>query len=229
MTQKQPPPYEGLWEGMGREGGGGPAENKPLPPKNVPAPPARPPAILAKEEKHLTHFPARQDGANRQVLTLDQVRYLIEWARNAGLDAWKGHVCMYYGKPYVTISGRLANAFASGQFAYMNSWRANKDEKAELGYAQEDKVFFAEVKRRDMERPVQCWGVVTDQEVKQAIAKSGQDALYLPIVKSPQHLAEKRALARALDRAFPLGLPGEEEAAQEEAPAPLLPEKGEEG
>lgn len=190
-----------------------------------------------EEEKRLELFPARTDGATRKPLTLDQARYLLSFSRGYGLDPWLGHAVMYFGKPYITLEGRLYLAHSSHLLSYLSSHLASPEERKALGYGDDDVVWWAEAKRRDMEQPFKTWGVVTDQEVKELEGKvrenlrSSQEGRslnpeqlerlarehlsHLPVVKSPGHMAEKRAMAQALRLAFPLGLESAEEAGAE--------------
>lgn len=165
-----------------------------------------------EQERGLENFPLRLDGATRKPLALSQVQHLFTWCKSYGLDPWLLHAVLYHGKPYITLEGRLYLAHSSHLLSYLSSHVASPEERKALGYGDDDVVWWAEVKRRDMEQPFKTWGVVTDQEVKELLKEHGPNARFLPVVKSPGHMAEKRAMVRTLHLAFPLGAESVEEA-----------------
>lgn len=161
-------------------------------------------------------FPAKTDGGTGMMISPTEARFLVGWAKEYGLVAWLGHVCFMYGKPYVQIAGRIYNAHSTGEFRGYECYPMTDRRKREAGIPEDAWAWRAEVYRKGGEHPFVDYGVVTQEEVEKAKRDHGEKAGYLPIVKSPSLMAEKRALARALERAFPLGIPSAEEAGDRE-------------
>ncbi|NVM22271.1 MAG: hypothetical protein HWN68_10890, partial [Desulfobacterales bacterium] len=57
----------------------------------------------------------KNDLGSFELLNLANVEALIAFARNVGLNAYLGHVCLYHGKPYPTVDG----------YYYLNNKRLN--------------------------------------------------------------------------------------------------------
>lgn len=122
-----------------------------------------------------------------------------------GLDPAFGEIMVYQGKPYVTLDGRLRKAHEHAQFAGYRTWPMKAEEKEAYSLDKTDIVFWAEVNRNDWKVPVTEWGRVTQKEIQ------GSNE-HTPLRNFPTEMAQKRALHRALRRAFPLDIPGFEEA-----------------
>lgn len=171
-------------------------------------------------------FPALTDAGTRQSISIEAARALISWAAKYDLDAWAGHVCYMYGKPYVTEKGALANAMGGKGYKGF-TWRKLKGEDLEE-LASPDVVACWEcaVFVEGYPNPVVELGEVRQVEldmlkaqVMRNLAKemsaerhSDQDIealaedrlIYLPLWRQPSQQARTRAIRRAHLVAFPL-------------------------
>ena len=123
------------------------------------------------------------DLATGQLITPEDVKALIAYAEKYGLDPYRGHVVLMYGKPYIGLDGYLYD------------------------YTIEDgtHAWIATVKKVDPPVEFQGLGIVTDREMTE---KSTRDSskLRAPVVAAhPWQMAQKRAEWQGLRRAFPVG------------------------
>lgn len=179
--------------------------------RGMPIPPEVVEIIKKKEAKRmgqqLQPTPVKPDKAlvmkdvgEDKALTLLQIRELVEYAAAVGLHAELGHVVMYYGKPYVTIDGHYYYAHASKEFAGIKTRPATAQEREHAMIAEDEHCWICEVYRRGFEYPFVGFGRARSDEKDPIIRGSYVEP------KHPQRLAEKRAEAQALRKAFPLGL-----------------------
>lgn len=161
-------------------------------------------------------FPVQSDYGDNAKLTASQIHFLINWARSYGLDAWAGHVCFYRGKPYVTIDGHVAKARAEKDYRGYETRCLSQPDKESLGYNPLSSVWQATVHIEGYQAPIVEYGEVSDSELEELQTKHPDKARFLPVVKHPGLMAEKRALARALSRAFPIGVRTYEEVSADE-------------
>ena len=150
-----------------------------------------------------------KDVGEDKALTLLQIRALVEFAAAVGLHAELGHVVMYYGMPYVTIDGHYYYAHASREFDGIKTRPATPHERENAMIAEGEHCWICEVYRKGFEYPVVGFGRARGDEKDPVIRGSYVEP------KHPQRLAEKRAEAQALRKAFPLGLPSIEEEREE--------------
>jgi hypothetical protein len=143
-----------------------------------------------------SRWPAEMTHQHKLVLASLAVQY--------GLDPGFGELMVYQGKPYVTLEGRLRKAHDSKRFQGYETRPMTAEEKVAYHLDPDDIAFFATVYRSDFRVPIQEWGQVSKAERQGANAQT-------PLSKTPAMMAEKRALHRALRRAFSLNLPGAEE------------------
>lgn len=162
-------------------------------------------------------FPVQSDYGDNAKLTASQIHFLIGWARSYGLDAWAGHVCFYRGKPYITIDGHLAKARAEKDYRGYTTRALSQPEKESLGFPLDASVWRAAVNIEGYPQPIVEYGYVADQEVEELQKKHPDTSQFLPVVKHPGLMAEKRALAKALARAYPIGVRSYEEASANES------------
>ena len=134
---------------------------------------------------------------------------LAELAVQYGLDPAFGELIIYQGKPYVGLDARFRKAHETGLLAGYETRPMTTEEKTLYRLDEKDVVFFASIYRKDWVVPAVEWGRVTEQEMKGANNQG-------PLARFPVEMAEKRALHRALRRAFALNLPGSDEAGAED-------------
>lgn len=147
-----------------------------------------------------------------QQLTPEDKRLLAKVAITYGFDPLMGEVSIYQGRPFVSIDGRYRAAQETGELDGVETRPATKDERTEWEIPEGDYFFRAEVYRRGSQRAFVGWGRVRKQET---VGGKG----FKPIETNPQRMAEKRAEAQALRKAFHIPLPSFEDiGSEEEAP-----------
>lgn len=174
----------------------------------------------------LAMFPAAQDAGSRQDLTQEVMTALITWSSTFGLDAWAGHTCYMYGKPYVTERGAQANAEKYQAYQGYTMRRVKGEELADLDLEHDDIVWECAVDRRDRSQPIIEYGVVTRRDIDglaeltrrnvrrrpeskdlddyEIELKAFDSLSYLPLWRNPNNMARVRAIRRAHLSAFPL-------------------------
>jgi len=140
-------------------------------------------------------FPKDLTTQDRQLMAKISIEY--------GLDPLFGELMIYQGRPYVTIDARRRKAQETGQLDGISARPATKAERTARQVAEVDYLFVAEVWIKGASHSFEGWGTVRAAETK------GSE--HLPIVKDPAAMAEKRAEAQALRRAFHIPLPSYEE------------------
>ena len=151
------------------------------------------------------------DLATGESLTKEIRAALINYAAKYGLDAYRGHVVIMYGKPYITIDGYLYHARESGEPYTLQSRPMTTEEIKQYKIGETDHAWLAKVSLLESGGEFTGVGTVTYEEM---IAKSPRDATKLrsPVVAAhPWQLAQKRAEWQALRRGFPIGESEEKE------------------
>ena len=180
-------------------------------------------AALARQEipLELGGLPT-EDLGTHAVLSFAQRKALVDYAVHYGLDAYRGHVMLMYGKPYIGIDGYLYHARKSGITYQLRSRPLTEDERKAMQLGEKDHGWKCEVTTLPNQTYSMGIGIVTHEEMtEEAKGKPGQ--LRSPVVAAhPWQLAQKRAEWQALRRAFPIG----EESGPprpEPPPVPALP------
>jgi hypothetical protein len=147
---------------------------------------------------------------------------LVKVAVNYGFDPLMGEVSIYQGKPYVSIDGRYRKAQETGMLNGVESRPATKQEREEWEIPVGDYFFRAEVSVKGADKLFVGWGRVRGCETRPGSNKPGDTtSTYKPIQGNPQRMAEKRAEAQALRKAFHIDLPSIEDIGTEEATEPV--------
>lgn len=158
-----------------------------------------------------------------QELSAPQQKAIAKIAIEYGLDPLMGELIMYYGSLYVTINGRRRKAQETEKLDGISSRPSTKDEREAREVQAGDYLYLCEVRVKGAAFPFQGWGKVTSKEIERTRKNAEQnnnDPWYLPLVKDPADIAEKRAEAEALKRAFNLPLLSFEELLGAAPPAP---------
>lgn len=145
------------------------------------------------------------DLGTGELLKHEMVLALVAYAEKYGLDPARGHVCLMYGKPYITLDGYLYHAWQTGTHYTLASRPLSKEEILTFQIPEGAHAWQAKVRFLDTENTFTGLGIVTHDELT---AKSSRDInkLRLPVVAAhPWLLAQKRAEWQALRRAFPIG------------------------
>lgn len=146
-------------------------------------------------------FPKDLTKVDREVLATVAIDY--------GLDPAFNELMIYQGRPYVTIDGRRRKAQETNRLDGMDSVPASPEERKTRGCEEGDYLFKCNVWVKGATHPFVGFGKVR--------AKETRGSEHLPIVNDPAMMAEKRAEARALKRAFHIQLPSAEDIGGEEA------------
>ena len=159
---------------------------------------------LAKVDKTFDLLPT-EDLGNGQKLDPYTVDGLIEYAKKYSLDAYRGHVYVMYGKPYIGIDGYLYHANQQKIPYQLRSRPLDADERASMQVIEGDLAWKAEITRLDNGSYFMGLGIVTQAE-REVMSTKKQDQKRSPVVAAhPWQQAQKRAEWQALRRAFPLG------------------------
>jgi len=157
------------------------------------------------KQDFLTALVPHVDLGTGELLSDGLIKGLVEYAQKYGMDPYRSHVVLMYGKPYFTIDGYLYHAQQTGINFLLSSRPLTEDERPQYHLEAQDHVWVAEVRLIDTEATFNGLGVVTYEEMT---AKSPRDQTKLrsPVVAAhPWQLAQKRAEWQALRRAFPIG------------------------
>lgn len=171
-------------------------------------------------------FPAGQDAGDHRQITRQQALALIAWSERYGLDAWAGHTCYMYGRPYVRVEGALYLGRTRESYRGYSVSPMGPNDRTVHGYGPHDVVYECIVDDRVLGHGVRELGSVTTMErdlaklqcrtnVERELAgKQATEAmveletlrrqLTLPILRNPAQQAETRAIRRAHLRAYPL-------------------------
>lgn len=148
-----------------------------------------------------------------QELTAPDKKMLAEVAVTYGFDPLMGEVTIYQGRPYVSIDGRYRKAQETGRLDGVETRPATEQERKNWQIPEGDYFFRAEVFVRGSSRTFVGWGRVRTVET------TGKG--YKPTETNPQRMAEKRAEAQALRKAFHIPLPSVEDfGSPEDDPVP---------
>ena len=149
-----------------------------------------------------------------QDLKPEEKRLLAAVAIAYGLDPLMRELTIYQGQPFVSIDGRYRKAQESNLLDGAASRPATEQERTEWSIPLGDYFIRAEVWRKGSSHPFVGWGRVRDAET---LGGKG----FKPVETNPQRMAEKRAEAQALRKAFHIPLPSVEDIGTEEAALPF--------
>lgn len=135
-----------------------------------------------------------------QQLNAMEARTLARAAIDYGFDPLMGEISLYQGRPYVSIDGRYRKAQETGLLNGVDSRPATKEERQAQQIPDTDYLYRAEVHVKGADYPFVGWGRVFASEMA-----GGKG--FKPVEKNPQRMAEKRAEAQALRKAFHINLP----------------------
>jgi hypothetical protein len=153
----------------------------------------------------VTSLAPLKDVATGDKLTLIQVSALANFATSVGLKAPLGHVCLYYGNPYVTIDGYyyLKNKGAL-KFAVC-CMPMDQDERFAYQVTEGSHAFIARAISLGGDELNRGIGIITPEEMSEK-SKKNPEHFAAPIVHDkPQRMAEKRAEWQLLKKMIPLG------------------------
>jgi hypothetical protein len=164
------------------------------------------------ERVNLAKFP--------QELTPIDKRMLANAAISYGFDPLMGEISVYQGRPFVSIDGRYRKAQETGILDGVETRPATKQEREDWEIKDGDYFFRSEVYVKGSSRPFVGWG-----RVRAAETTGGKG--FKPVETNPQRMAEKRAEAQALRKAFSIPLPSLEDIGSPDVGYPVDTNTGE--
>ncbi len=147
----------------------------------------------------------RADLATGEMLAPEQVVALTVYAKKYGLDPYRGHVVVMYGKPYIGIDGYLYHANQTGKPYTLMSHPMTEDEKKDYMIDLEDHAWLTFVRFTGTDNAFSGIGIVTQKEITAKSTKHPQQLRSPVVAAHPWQLAQKRAEWQALRRGFPIG------------------------
>ncbi len=152
----------------------------------------------------------KADLATGELLPPIIVQGLIAYAKKYGLDAYRSHIAIMYGKPYITIDGYLYHANQLGQPYNLESRPLSEVERTAYMVPAGAHAWLAKCAKGTDFGIFTGTGIVTQEEMTET-SKRDKTKLRSPVVAAhPWQLAQKRAEWQALRRAFPIGESEEE-------------------
>lgn len=162
---------------------------------------------------NVAKFPQELKPNEKRLLAIACITY--------GFDPIMNELTIYQGQPYVSIDGRRRKAQETGLLDGVDTRPATKQEKADWEIPEGDYFFHCDVFVKGASHPFVGWGRVRKAEVDKAKANT-RAADFLPLATDPQGMAEKRAEAKALRKAFHINLPSSEDIGFEDEPPQVI-------
>jgi len=159
----------------------------------------------APQAETFTGIPAADLGTG-ELIPIEKLKRLVQWAHKIDLVPALGHVCIMYGNPYITIDGYLFHARRTGEPYKLASRPLTEDERRTYQINTGDHAWNSEIIMDEGRRSMTGLGIVTADEMTARSAKN-PERLRSPVVAAhPWQLAQKRSEWQALRRAFPVGV-----------------------
>jgi len=155
-------------------------------------------------QKEKESFPAIYEASTGNLLPVEQRRQLVLWAKRRGLNAHLGHVCLYFGHPWITIDGwyyLFRKTFPGGDLI---TRPLTESERIEFSIGKDIHAWRADTYER-----AGGWHLAMGY----GYARSGEEPLAAKSAvepKWPWRMAEKRAEEDALRKTVPLDISSEE-------------------
>lgn len=158
----------------------------------------------AKRSETALNLLPKADVATGQALGIAKIGELVLWGARIGLNAHLGHVCLYFGKPYVTIDGYYYLMSKEPTQLTVGTRPFNSNERKSYQIADGDYAWIAEAwLARDKLQTVGI-GIVTQDEIEGKSIRH-PDEFRAPVVHDhPQRMAEKRAEWQLFRKLIPL-------------------------
>ncbi|GAI81447.1 unnamed protein product, partial [marine sediment metagenome] len=135
----------------------------------------------------------KADLATGEMLAPDQVHALMTYAQKYGLDPYRGHVVVMYGKPYIGLDGYLYHANRTGKPYGINSRPLTESERKDYQIPEGAHAWIAQVLLPDPDRYFPGLGIVTQHEIEARSTKHPEQLRSPVVAAHPQLLAQKRA------------------------------------
>lgn len=146
------------------------------------------------------------DLATGERLSPVQISLLMGYAERYGLDVYRGHVCLMFGRPYPTVEGLEYHARNLRIPFSLKGRPLGKYEMESLGYQEGDIGFVSTVRRIDTGEEAEGLGFITMAEREEMSVKTPTHRRYPVVAQKWGNMVIKRAEWQALRRMFPLGV-----------------------
>ncbi|MCJ7828986.1 MAG: recombinase RecT [Dehalococcoidia bacterium] len=143
-----------------------------------------------------------KDAGTRKLATPEQVQQLIDFAIRYGLDPYRGHVCLMYGRPFVEIDGLYCLAHNTGEMDGCNSRPLTISERDDYSLPPLQSAWIAFVWRKGCSHPFTGMHSVS-QEFLDERSNDGKEYRNPTWRKWPGRMCEKQAQRFAFRMAFP--------------------------
>ncbi len=159
---------------------------------------------LQKVDPEFSLLPTK-DLETGKLLSPEQITGLINFANKYGLDAYRGHVMMMYGQPYIGLDGYLFHAKQEEIEYTLKSRPLGPTERTDYQVEEGDHAWIAHL---DIGRGKQYFsglGIVKKSELTEMSKKNPESHRYPVVAEHPWQLAQKRAEWQVMRRGFPIG------------------------
>lgn len=153
----------------------------------------------------MTALLPRADLATGEFLSPQTIAGLVSYAQRYGLDAYRGHVVLMYGEPYITLDGYLYHAAQLKKPYSLSSHPMTPAERALYIIPDGAHAWLCEIEVYMDKTKVTGVGIVTHEEMTEESKKKPGQLRYPIVAAKPWQMAQKRAEWQALRRAFPIG------------------------
>jgi len=147
----------------------------------------------------------RVDLETGELLSVTMQSALIAYAERYGLDAYRGHVVIMHGQPYIGLDGYLYYARHENISYSLTGRPLTGDEMTALLYTAEDLGWKSTITRHDTGGVFEGLGFVRKSELTEMSKKHPDRKRYPVVADKPANMVVKRADWQALRRAFPIG------------------------
>lgn len=159
---------------------------------------------MVKRDAYNISLMAVSDVATGGRLSPDQIRSLVTWGNKLGLKPYLGHVCLYFGKPYVTIDGYYYQVRQKRSGLAIGTRPLSVDERQHMDIPEGALAWLAEAWQKGEKLPTTGLGIVTREEIEGKSTRKPEE-FRAPVVHGhPQRMAEKRAEWQLLRKLIPL-------------------------
>lgn len=159
--------------------------------------------VMEAQQRLISRLPLK-DLATGEHIANGKILDLIYWGMRHGLKPYLGHVCLYYGEPYVTIDGYYYLKVKRGLTWSIGTRPLTADELERYKVGEGDFAWTAEKYEAGQRAGDSGMGIVTRDEIESKSKKS-PDQFRAPVAHDhPQRMAEKRAEWQLLRKLLPL-------------------------
>ena len=147
-----------------------------------------------------------RDVATGSNLSPAQIQELVAFAGSVGLMAYLGHVCLYFGKPYVTIDGYYYRKATNHLPFAVSCLPMTDEERKSYQVTEGSHAFIARALSAGGDELNRGVGIITPEEMSEKSARNPEHFAAPLLHDKPQRMAEKRAEWQLLRKMIPLGL-----------------------